>query len=272
MTFDDITELQSAQRKAAWADVARRIAHEIKNPLTPIQLSAERLKRKYLSEIKSDPETFEICTDTIIRHVGDIGRMVNEFSDFARMPESIMRPSKIVAELQDLVTFQKAAHPGIDINILGNALKQRDLMIPCDVQQLRQALTNLVQNAIDSIHTRQKQEEGYQGKLNVIFHVEGNQSLSIVLSDNGIGLPEGEDPASLTEPYVTHREKGTGLGLAIVKKIMTDHDGQLVIGESTKIKTIPEWEDIGGASFAIVLPFSESVTGVQNSESERRRA
>lgn len=272
LTFDDITELQSAQRKAAWADVARRIAHEIKNPLTPIQLSAERLKKKYLAEIKSDPETFVVCTDTIIRHVGDIGRMVNEFSDFARMPESIMRPSKVVAELQDLVTFQKAAHIGIDINIMGNALKQRDLLLPCDLQQLRQALTNLIQNAIDSIHARQKREENYQGKLNVIFHVEGNQSLSIVLSDNGIGLPEGEDPASLTEPYVTHREKGTGLGLAIVKKIMTDHDGQLVIGESAKIKSIPEWEDIGGASFAIILPFNENVTGMLNSDGERKRA
>ncbi|HPF79271.1 MAG TPA: histidine kinase dimerization/phospho-acceptor domain-containing protein, partial [Alphaproteobacteria bacterium] len=121
LTFDDITELQSAQRKAAWADVARRIAHEIKNPLTPIQLSAERLKRKYLGEITSDPETFEICTDTIIRHVGDIGRMVNEFSDFARMPESIMKPTRLISDLNELVLFQKSAHPQINMRVIGNA-------------------------------------------------------------------------------------------------------------------------------------------------------
>jgi two-component system nitrogen regulation sensor histidine kinase NtrY len=258
LTFDDITELQSAQRKAAWADVARRIAHEIKNPLTPIQLSAERLKRKYMSEITSDPETFEICTDTIIRHVEDIGRMVNEFSDFARMPESIMKPARIVTELQNLITFEKAAHPDIDFQVRGNLSRKRAFEMPCDAPQLRQALTNLTQNAIESIETRAQKEDGYKGKLEVIFHREeqegADDNLMIILSDNGLGLPEGEDPSKLSEPYVTHREKGTGLGLAIVKKIMADHGGKLLIGAKAKIKEVEGWKDLGGASIALILP------------------
>lgn len=260
LTFDDITELQSAQRKAAWADVARRIAHEIKNPLTPIQLSAERLKRKYLSEITSDPETFEICTDTIIRHVGDIGRMVNEFSDFARMPESVMKPTRIVNELKDLVTFQKAAHPDITFKITGNLVDERSFEMPCDAQQLRQALTNLIQNAIESIHARVKKEDDYKGKLDIIFHREeqedADNNLIIILNDNGLGLPEGEDPEKLSDPYVTHRERGTGLGLAIVKKVMEDHGGKLIIGESPKIKEIENWHNLGGATIALFLPIT----------------
>ena len=269
LTFDDITEFQSAQRKAAWADVARRIAHEIKNPLTPIQLSAERLRRKYLGEVKSDPETFEICTDTIIRHVGDIGRMVNEFSDFARMPESVMQSTRLIAELQDLTTFQKAAHPDIEFKIYGNVVDQRDLLVSCDARQIRQALTNLIQNAIDSIQS--KSEESYQGKLNLLFHKE-KEKLFIIISDNGIGLPEGEDPSSLSEPYITHREKGTGLGLAIVKKIMSDHKGELVIGVRPKIKAIEEWQDLGGATVSMVLPLDEASSSQGAENQERKRA
>ncbi|HPD83262.1 MAG TPA: PAS domain-containing sensor histidine kinase [Alphaproteobacteria bacterium] len=261
LTFDDITELQSAQRKAAWADVARRIAHEIKNPLTPIQLSAERLRRKYLDEITSDRETFEICTDTIIHHVGDIGRMVNEFSDFARMPEALMKPTRIISELQDLITFQKAAHPDIIFNFKGNLANQRDFVLRCDSQQIRQAVTNLIQNALDSIQTRISKEEGFKGQLDIIFHREISKNkenqLFIVLNDNGLGLPEGQDPSKLSEPYVTHRERGTGLGLAIVKKIMQDHEGQLVIGANNKIKDIEGWNDLGGASVSLILPILE---------------
>ena len=256
LTFDDITELQSAQRKAAWADVARRIAHEIKNPLTPIQLSAERLKRKYLKEITSDPKTFEVCTDTIIRHVGDIGRMVNEFSDFARMPESVMRPTRLIAELQDMVTFQQEAHKDIQISMIGNLKEERDLLVSCDSQQVRQALTNLLQNAIDSIQTKQEKNKRYQGKINVLMYKK-DMELIFSVSDNGLGLPEGQDPSSLSEPYVTHREKGTGLGLAIVKKVMTDHDGDLVIGVSEDVKSIDEWNDLGGATITLILPMNE---------------
>ncbi|MCI5060918.1 MAG: PAS domain-containing sensor histidine kinase [Alphaproteobacteria bacterium] len=259
ITFDDITELQSAQRKAAWADVARRIAHEIKNPLTPIQLSAERLKRKYMGEIKSDPETFEVCTDTIIRHVGDIGRMVNEFSDFARMPEAVMKPAKIIAELSDLVTFQKSAHPNIEFAITGNMAEGKNARVMCDIRQIRQALTNLIQNAVDSVVARQKVDEDLKGRLDIVFHQnELEDKLYILVSDNGLGLPEMADPASLSEPYVTHREKGTGLGLAIVKKIMNDHEGHLQIGVTPEIKKIEEWEDLGGACVALILPHSLS--------------
>ncbi len=273
LTFDDITELQSAQRKAAWADVARRIAHEIKNPLTPIQLSAERLKRKYLDEVQSDKETFEICTNTIIKHVEDIGRMVNEFSDFARMPESVMKPVKIIAELQDLITFQKAAHPKIKFEIKGNLVGERKIEVPCDIQQIRQALTNLLQNAVESIKTKSKTEDGFKGQINILLHKivnkEGQEDVMVVLSDNGLGLPENEDPARLSDPYVTHREKGTGLGLAIVKKIMQDHSGKLLIGAKAKIKDIEEWKDLGGATVALSLPLNDIV---QNSDNMKKSA
>ena len=249
----------------------RRVAHEIKNPLTPIQLSAERLKRKYLKEVKSDPETFVLCTDTIIRHVADIDRMVDEFSDFARMPESVMKPIRLIAELQDLVTFQKAAHPDIEVKICGQAARDRELKVLCDTQQIRQALTNLIQNAVDSIQSKQAKEQNYQGQLNIIFHSDEEDYLFITVTDNGLGLPAGEDPSSLSEPYITHREKGTGLGLAIVKKIMSDHDGRLIIGASAKISAIPEWEDLGGASVSLVLPLGESEVE-ENTQAERKRA
>ncbi len=253
LTFDDITELQSAQRKAAWADVARRIAHEIKNPLTPIQLSAERLRRKYIGQIKEDREIFEICTDTIIRHVEDIGRMVNEFSDFARMPEAIMREHNILSELKDIVIFQKAANGDIEFEITGNAASNSALNIKCDIQQIRQALTNLIQNALDSIASSDK-----KGALNIIFHHDDvEDQLIIAVADNGPGLPKDEDPNKLSEPYITHRAKGTGLGLSIVKKIMSDHSGELIIGTSNKIKDIPEWNDMGGATVSLVIPMGE---------------
>ncbi|MBU0860169.1 MAG: PAS domain-containing sensor histidine kinase, partial [Alphaproteobacteria bacterium] len=151
LTFDDITELQSAQRKAAWADVARRIAHEIKNPLTPIQLSAERLKRKYLKQISDDPETFSRCTDTIIHHVGDIGRMVNEFSAFARMPEPILRRDNITGHIRDMIVLRQQAHPHITFTLKGES---GPVQAHFDSQQIRQAFTNIIQNAIDSIEAK----------------------------------------------------------------------------------------------------------------------
>ena len=151
VTFDDVTELLSAQRKAAWADVARRIAHEIKNPLTPIQLSAERLRRKYLKEITSDPETFQMCTDTIVRQVDDIGRMVDEFSAFARMPSPVMKPQNVNELCRQAVFLQSSAHPGIKFTA---SLPQGALTVPCDGRQISQALTNLLQNAVDSIEGR----------------------------------------------------------------------------------------------------------------------
>jgi two-component system, NtrC family, nitrogen regulation sensor histidine kinase NtrY len=244
VTFDDITELVSAQRKAAWADVARRIAHEIKNPLTPIQLSAERLKRKYLREIHNDPETFTTCTDTIIRHVGDIGRMVDEFSSFARMPAPVMKGEDLVEIVRQAAFLQRAASPEITI-----ALDiPQSLRFSCDARQVSQALVNLLKNAAESIQARD--DEAPLGRI-VIRIIEAAGQTSLVVEDNGRGLPtEGRE--RLAEPYVTTRAKGTGLGLAIVKKIMEDHRGELVLedreGGGARVMLVFHRGDIRGAA------------------------
>ncbi len=227
-TFDDITELQSAQRKAAWADVARRIAHEIKNPLTPIQLAAERLKRRFAREITSDPETFAQCADTIVRHVGDIGRMVDEFSAFARMPQPVIRPEDIGQIVREALVLQKTARPGI---AWPTHIPERGPVVPCDRRMLRQALTNLLQNAADAVAMREAQgpdDSGEQGMIRIAVEQAADE-VRIVVTDNGIGLPDNRN--QLMEPYVTHKPKGTGLGLAIVKKIMEDHGGKIVLDD-----------------------------------------
>ena len=226
VTFDDITELQSAQRKAAWADVARRIAHEIKNPLTPIQLSAERLKRRFTKEITSDPETFAQCADTIVRHVGDIGRMVDEFSAFARMPLPVLRPEDVGRIAREALVLQRSARPEI---VWTTDIPERGPMAVCDRRLLGQALTNLLQNAADSVLMRQRHPGESAGHIGLTVEVaHGTVSLSV--QDDGVGLPEG-DRTRLTEPYVTHKPKGTGLGLAIVKKIMEDHGGEVLLDD-----------------------------------------
>ncbi len=240
-TFDDITELQAAQRKAAWADVARRIAHEIKNPLTPIQLAAERLKRRFAREITSDPETFAQCAETIVRHVGDIGRMVDEFSAFARMPQPTIKAEDVGRIARDALVLQKTARPQINWR---SEIPERGPIAPCDRRMLRQALTNLLQNAADAVTMRAEAlalagsiaESPAAGRM--IEHagtidlavqaVDGEVRITVM--DDGIGLPQ-EDRARLTEPYVTHKPKGTGLGLAIVKKIMEDHGGRLALDD-----------------------------------------
>jgi two-component system nitrogen regulation sensor histidine kinase NtrY len=225
VTFDEVTELLSAQRKAAWADVARRIAHEIKNPLTPIQLSAERLKRKYLREIRSDPETFSICTDTIIRHVEDIGRMVDEFSSFARMPAPTIKRENLLEICRQPVFLQRNAQTDIDFEIVA---PDPALVVACDARLVGQALTNLLKNAVESIQGR----SGAEGELprgHIVVRIEVEEGHAVVaVEDNGKGLPQHERER-LTEPYVTTRAKGTGLGLAIVKKIMEEHGGELVL-------------------------------------------
>ncbi|MFM8680629.1 MAG: ATP-binding protein [Alphaproteobacteria bacterium] len=229
VTFDDITALQTAQRQAAWADVARRIAHEIKNPLTPIQLSAERLKRKYLAEIRSDPDTFRICTETIVRQVGDIGRMVDEFSSFARMPAPVFREEDLCELVRQTVFLQRQAHPEVEFAV---ALPPEPVRVALDARQVRQALTNLLQNALDAISGRDAPDGGASLPAGrVAVGVEAGGRPAIVVADNGRGLPR-EDRERLAEPYVTTRAKGTGLGLAIVKKIMEDHGGALRLDDN----------------------------------------
>ncbi len=226
VTFDDITELQSAQRKAAWADVARRIAHEIKNPLTPIQLSAERLKRRFAKEITSDPDTFAQCADTIVRHVGDIGRMVDEFSSFARMPQPVIKPEDIGRVARETLVLQRSARPEI---AWSTDIPEPGPLAPCDRRMLGQALTNLLQNAADAIAMRPGDGAAAPPPGKITLAVRSNDDwVWIGVADNGVGLPEG-DRSRLAEPYVTHKPKGTGLGLAIVKKIMEDHGGRLVL-------------------------------------------
>jgi len=225
VTFDDITELLSAQRKAAWADIARRIAHEIKNPLTPIQLAAERLRRRYLKEIKSDVETFTICTDTIIRHVGDIGRMIDEFSSFARMPTPVLKPENLVEIVHRAVFLQRTAHPEI---VFEPVFPANPVAVSCDARLVGQALINIVKNAIESIEARRAENSASPpGHIRVSVAEEDGQA-AVIIEDNGKGLPQ-HGREQLTEPYVTTRTKGTGLGLAIVKKIMEDHHGELVL-------------------------------------------
>lgn len=233
ITFDDITGLLQAQRKAAWSDVARKIAHEIKNPLTPIQLAAERLKRRYLKEITSDQQTFQSCIDTIIRQVGHIGNLVAEFSSFARMPEPAMKMENISELCNQTLFLQKQAHPGIDLTFKTN---DSSLMFLCDAQQISQVITNLLQNSIDAV-TSFYQLDASQSivKSSAIVQLNLHKAVNEVIievEDNGPGFPvEGRE--RLTEPYYTTRAKGTGLGLAIVSKIVADHSGEMALRESS---------------------------------------
>lgn len=229
VTFDDVTELVTAQRTAAWADVARRIAHEIKNPLTPIQLSAERLKRKYLKQITADPDVFTQCTDTIIRQVGDIGRMVDEFSAFARMPAAEMRIDDLSEIVRTAVFAEEFAHKDIDYRM---RLPEGPASIRCDARHLNRMLTNLLQNAQEAIAARMDLDgpPAVSGIIEVSISSDG-RGTHLDIRDNGIGLPE-EGRERLTEPYVTNRERGTGLGLAIVKKIMEEHGGRMRLDDA----------------------------------------
>jgi len=228
VTFDDITDLMSAQRMAAWGDVARRIAHEIKNPLTPIQLSAERLKRRYLKQIKEDPETFSICTDTIIRQVGDIGRMVDEFSSFARMPRPTVKPEDAKELCQQSLFLQRQGNP--DIRYV-STLPDRPVPLICDRRQVSQVLTNILKNSAEAIEGREARpgQALPPGEITLSLR-DDDATVRIIVDDNGKGLPK-EDRERLTEPYMTTRGKGTGLGLAIVKKIMEDHGGYLALDD-----------------------------------------
>jgi two-component system nitrogen regulation sensor histidine kinase NtrY len=226
ITLDDITELVTAQRTSAWADIARRIAHEIKNPLTPIQLSAERLKRKYGKIIVQDREVFEQCTETIIRQVGDIGRMVDEFSSFARMPKPVVETQDLAETVRQAVFLQRVGHQNIkfDVELPHGAMTAR-----FDRRLISQALTNILKNAAEAIEALPQDTAG-QGYIFVRAQREGDV-IVIDVVDNGPGLPK-ENRERLLEPYVTTREKGTGLGLAIVGKIFEEHGGGIELHDA----------------------------------------
>ncbi|MFG1179488.1 sensor histidine kinase NtrY-like [Xanthobacter versatilis] len=225
VTLDDITALVSAQRTSAWADVARRIAHEIKNPLTPIQLSAERLKRKYGRHITQDRDVFDQCTDTIIRQVGDIGRMVDEFSSFARMPKPVVDAQDLAETVRQGVFLMRVGHPDVTFETeLPPSMPAR-----FDRRLISQALTNILKNAAEAIEGVPEAERG-KGLIRVRVVAEGEDRVIDVI-DNGAGLPK-EKRSRLLEPYVTTREKGTGLGLAIVGKIMEEHGGFIELNDS----------------------------------------
>jgi two-component system nitrogen regulation sensor histidine kinase NtrY len=251
VTFDDVTELLSAQRNAAWADVARRIAHEIKNPLTPIQLSAERLERKYLNEIKTDPEIFTSCISTITRQVADIGQMVDEFSNFSRMPKASRKIENISEICRQAVFLEENRTPHLTFTM---EFPENDVTGYCDNPQISRVLTNLLKNASESVIGKAEEDGADISNGQITIRLEqiakvsdsksrAHKNLQITISDNGKGLPS-ENRDRLTEPYVTTRAKGTGLGLAIVKKIIEDHNGELRLSDN------PE----GGAMIQFNLP------------------
>lgn len=232
VTFDDITELVSAQRTSAWADVARRIAHEIKNPLTPIQLSAERIRRRYGDKIGDDREVFDKCTETIIRQVGDIGRMVDEFSHFARMPKPVMEQGDLGEAVQEAVFLFQMSNAAIDFDV---DIPSDQVVTRFDRGLINQAVTNLVKNASEAIASKAANLDGdsnYKGHIRAKLTTDKGRAILEVI-DNGCGLPK-KDRNRLVEPYMTTREKGTGLGLAIVQKITEQHGGTLRLEDAPK--------------------------------------
>ena len=246
ITLDDITDLVTAQRSSAWADVARRIAHEIKNPLTPIQLSAERLRRKFGQAITEDRDVFDQCTETIIRQVGDIGRMVDEFSSFARMPKPAFAPGNLAEAIRDAVFLIQVGQPEIDFQV---QLGDEPLTGRFDARLMAQAITNLVKNGTEGIAALPP-EQRPRGRIIVRGYVQ-DDSIVVEVIDNGIGLPH-ENRSRLLEPYVTTREKGTGLGLAIVRKIIEEHGGHLELLDAPEVA-----EGGHGARVRITLPRTE---------------
>lgn len=261
MTFDDLTQYLMDQRKAAWADVARRIAHEIKNPLTPIQLSAERLKRRCAPKLEgSDADMFRRCIETIIRQVETIGSMVNEFSGFARMPSPVFSSENLSDMVKNLVALQQQAYPAIDFQM---HLPAKDVMVVVDARQISQVLTNLFKNAVEAIEETVpppamkiircsvKELAGDGGKSQAMVSSENKPSVELILEDSGPGWPHDEKHR-LTEPYFTTRNQGTGLGLAIALRIVEDHGGLLELGTS---------QDLHGALVRLVIPIKLGQTG-----------
>jgi two-component system nitrogen regulation sensor histidine kinase NtrY len=237
LTFDDMTKLISAQRQEAWKDVARRIAHEIKNPLTPIQLSAERLRKKYAAEITSDQDTFLKCTDTILRQVADIGRMVDEFSSFARMPTPKMHFSDMAEIARSVVFGQRLSFADVRFEAEG---VEKPIGLVCDGRLIGQALTNLVKNAAESVQARRARDGEPKDGFVTLRLRDLEYGVQFEVIDNGLGFP-AKDRNRLIEPYVTTRTKGTGLGLAIVARVIEDHGGLIELDDAP-----------GGTSGAVV--------------------
>ena len=236
-------ELIMSEKKATWSDIARKIAHEIKNPLTPIQLSAERLKRRYLKQINNDPETFEQCINTIIRQVSHIETLVREFSNFARMPDAKMQEHDILYLMNECLILQKSANSNI---IFVQHFADENVKLYCDRQQIEQVLINLIQNSINSLV-----ENKIENPTIAVRLLKEASQIIIIVEDNGIGFPKiGRE--KLTEPYYTTREKGTGLGLAIVQKIITDHGGSVLFGDSV----------LGGAMVTLIFNTKDNEHGI----------
>lgn len=235
ITFEDITRQILDQRQAAWSDVARRIAHEIKNPLTPIQLATERLKRRYRKQVMDeDQNLFDELTSTIVRQVEDLRKMVDEFSSFARLPKPVFRREDSVDLLRQAVFLQEVAHSNIGFSIATDELSNREVM--CDRHQFGQAMTNVLKNAVEAIEARSAgAPNDYAGRIAVAMKDLG-ETIAITIEDNGIGLPADRD--RIVEPYVTTREKGTGLGLAIVNKIVDEHGGEMNFASSASGGTL----------------------------------
>ena len=235
ITFDDLTNMVMAQKKAAWSEIARRVAHEIKNPLTPIQLSAERIRRKYISQINSDSETFTELIDVIIRQVGDIQRLIDNFTHFAKLPDPILKPCNLYEICKQAVFFIQNASEDVKISLIESNI---DLSVNVDERLIHQSIVNLIKNAVNALGTVTKDDK----RVQISIKNESNKFM-VIVEDNGPGLPK-EKIESLATPYFTLMPKGTGLGLAIVKKIVQDHGGELLFGDS----------DLGGAKITISIP------------------
>jgi len=259
VTVDDITDLVQAQRSTAWADVARRIAHEIKNPLTPIQLSAERIRRRYGKVITEDREVFDQCTDTIIRQVADIGRMVDEFSAFARMPKPDMQKLDLREPLREASFLVEVSRAEIafERDFGGEALPGT-----FDTRLMTQAFGNIIKNAAEAIEGAERMEG--HGVIRIRARRDGAM-IRVDVMDNGKGLPR-ENRQRLLEPYMTTREKGTGLGLAIVKKIVEDHGGTLELHDAPD-----DFFDGRGAMISIFVPAAAAPAGVAGTQEPETR-